>query len=169
MTPERWETLKAVTWFREEQDEVTTAMEELLRERRTYSGPWVPPLPNGDEAFAPGYGPIWEQGRIDSLRYMLTHNQFEPGYRRGFSRTEALWILDRLDEYHRERLSGRKEAAAPEVEADGLLATLPRCHWGACEKLGTRWVARHVLYCDTHGSSYLQDAPWAPLVRKLGR
>ncbi len=46
---------------------------------------------------------------------------------------------------------------------------LPRCHAGGdCKKIGTKWVMRHILYCDDHGGAWLQDAPWAELARKEG-
>jgi hypothetical protein len=47
---------------------------------------------------------------------------------------------------------------------------IPKCAWGGgCQKIGTRWVSRHTLYCDEHGAQWgLQDAPWAELTRKEG-
>ena len=46
---------------------------------------------------------------------------------------------------------------------------LPKCHHGDCPNIGTKWVARHILYCDTHGSQFLRDAPWAELARSENR
>jgi hypothetical protein len=51
---------------------------------------------------------------------------------------------------------------------DGIRAVFPRCHWPNCSNIGVKWIARHVLYCDEHGSPFLQDAPWAEFVRKEG-
>lgn len=46
---------------------------------------------------------------------------------------------------------------------------LPKCHAGGpCKKIGVKWVARHILYCDDHGGAWLQDAPWAELARAEG-
>lgn len=47
---------------------------------------------------------------------------------------------------------------------------IPKCHWGSsCGRIGTKWIARHILYCDEHGSPWMQDAPWAELARKENR
>lgn len=54
-----------------------------------------------------------------------------------------------------------------ETENAELLAALPRCHYG-CPNIGTKWVSRTCLYCDTHGAIYLQDAPWAEYARRKG-
>lgn len=54
--------------------------------------------------------------------------------------------------------------------SDELFAVLPRCHYTAeCPNIGVKWIARTVLNCDTHGSIYDLDAPWAELVRRYGR
>jgi hypothetical protein len=45
---------------------------------------------------------------------------------------------------------------------------IPRCSWGGCNRLSTKWIARTVANCDEHGSQYLQDTPWAELARSEG-
>lgn len=68
-----------------------------------------------------------------------------------------------------EKRASREEAAQLRAAA---LSVLPRCHFatpsGQCPKIGVKWVARTCLYCDQHGSPWLQDSPWAELVRTAG-
>ena len=52
-----------------------------------------------------------------------------------------------------------------EAELERWLAVIPKCSWG-CGKLGTKWISRHVVNCDEHGSEFLQDVPWAALARE---
>lgn len=61
----------------------------------------------------------------------------------------------------------RQEMAEISKENVELLAALPRCHY-RCPNIGTKWVSRTCLYCDTHGAIYLQDAPWAEYARRKG-
>jgi hypothetical protein len=50
-----------------------------------------------------------------------------------------------------------------------LLAALPRCSFShECKNIGVKWIARTHLHCDTHGSIYDQDAPWAEYARRKG-
>lgn len=60
------------------------------------------------------------------------------------------------------------ELARLREENAELCAALPRCHHAPCANIGVKWVGRTCLCCDTHGSQYLQDAPWAEYARKRG-
>ena len=50
-----------------------------------------------------------------------------------------------------------------------LHALLPKCAFRHdCKNIGVKWIARTHLHCDTHGSIFDQDAPWADFARRLG-
>jgi len=69
--------------------------------------------------------------------------------------TEVLELLEEV-----KRLRG---------ESIELFASLPKCCFSyECKNIGVKWIARTHLHCDTHGSIYDQDAPWAALVRHRG-
>lgn len=60
------------------------------------------------------------------------------------------------------------ELDAVRRELSQLRAALPRCHHTPCTNIGVKWISRTCLCCDTHGSIYLQDAPWAEYARSHG-
>lgn len=72
--------------------------DELLAALRAV--PCVAPPPNdGDDAHSSSFGgAIWDPGRLESLRYFLTRNEFEHDYRIGFTRDEAMYIVECLEE-----------------------------------------------------------------------
>ena len=55
---------------------------------------------------------------------------------------------------------------AAEVELERWLAVIPKCSWSGCNKLGTKWISRHVCNCDEHGAPFLPDVPWSELARE---
>jgi hypothetical protein len=66
----------------------------------------------------------------------------------------------------RELLEEVKRLRGESIE---LFASLPKCCFSyECKNIGVKWIARTHLHCDTHGSIYDQDAPWAALVRHRG-
>jgi len=66
-------------------------------------------------------------------------------------------------------LSDAEELARLQKEHSELESSLPRCCFShECENIGVKWIARTHLHCDTHGSIYDQDTPWAEYARRKG-
>jgi len=65
----------------------------------------MPPPPNdNDAAHSSSFGgAIWDPGRIEAIRCFLTSNKLERGYRIEFTRDEALYVVECLEELRARR------------------------------------------------------------------